>query len=579
MKFKPLFRLFKLVPELKKWAGLAGILVILEAVSAPAVGELIRRLADAIFHPGPVDYQFFIWATAILVTVMSLMAWFRTKILAQLSEKGAGELRRLATASLLEMPVAKLDATHTGDLLSRLTNDAGLLRHYLYFDLFWFVAAPLAGVLSLAYVFYLDWALTLATLCMLPILVILSSKASQPMQMLSSRLQENLAAVNSYTQDALGGANIVKAFNLQEEMETRHGQALQETMASGMRLAKRQVLVRMCSVATSFVPFFLPLALGGWFVISGRLSVGAVIAFVNMLNAISNPLSQLPQAMSSHQKTMAAFERIYELLDEPRERQEGEVFENGQGVVLQADNLEFGYKDKPVLRDFSFKLSRGETVALVGPSGAGKSTVLKVLVGFYPPSRGQIRLYGHPLEQWKLAAARRQMAMVSQDTFLFPGTIGENIALGNPGASDREIEQAAIQANAHEFIVQLPGGYDHVLEERGANLSGGQRQRLAIARAILLDAPILLLDEATSALDTESERLVQDALDKMAAHRTTLVIAHRLSTIRNANRILVLDEGQIVEEGNHQELLDKGGLYRQLYYRQLAVETETGGVA
>jgi ABC-type multidrug transport system fused ATPase/permease subunit len=218
-------------------------------------------------------------------------------------------------------------------------------------------------------------------------------------------------------------------------------------------------------------------------------------------------------------------------------------------------------------------------VALVGPSGAGKTTVFKVLVGFYPPQEGQVLLYNQPLDKWKLSAARRQMAMVSQDTFLFPGTIAENIALGKPDASRDEIEAAAIQANAHEFIVQLPNGYDHVLEERGANLSGGQRQRLSLARAILLDAPLLLLDEATSALDTESERLVQDALDKMAASRTTLVIAHRLSTIRNADRILVIDEGRIVEEGKHQELLDRGGLYRQLYLRQLGTETETGGVA
>lgn len=218
-------------------------------------------------------------------------------------------------------------------------------------------------------------------------------------------------------------------------------------------------------------------------------------------------------------------------------------------------------------------------MALVGPSGAGKTTVFKVLVGFFSPQKGQVLLYNQPLEKWKLAAARRQMAMVSQDTFLFPGTIAENIALGNPNASREEIEAAAIQANAHEFIVQLPEGYEHVLEERGANLSGGQRQRISLARAIFLDAPLLLLDEATSALDTESERLVQDALDKMAASRTTLVIAHRLSTIRNAGRILVIDGGRIVEEGKHQDLLDQGGLYRQLYLRQLSAETETGGVA
>ncbi len=218
-------------------------------------------------------------------------------------------------------------------------------------------------------------------------------------------------------------------------------------------------------------------------------------------------------------------------------------------------------------------------MALVGPSGAGKSTVFKLLTGFYRPSQGNINLYNRPLEEWNLSALRRQMAVVSQDTFLFPGTIAENIALGKPGASREEIIAAAKKANAHQFIQELPQGYDHVLAERGANLSGGQRQRLAIARAILLDAPILLLDEATSALDTESERLVQDALDNMAQERTTLVIAHRLSTIRNAQRILVLDQGRIVESGRHQDLLEQGGLYRQLYLRQFNTAAEKGGVA
>lgn len=579
MKFRPLFRLFKLAPKLRVWALFAGVLVLMEAVSAPVIGELIRRMTNIIFAPHSADYTILIWATGFLVVIASVGAWFRTKALARISEEGAGQVRRLATESLLEMPIAKLDAMHTGDMLSRLTNDTGLVRHYLYFDLFWFISAPLAGILSLAYVFYLDWALTLATLVLLPILVLISAKASKPVEEISGQLQENLALVNSSTQDSLGGAAVVKAFNLQEEMENRHGRAMKKTIASGLRLARRQFFVRMCSEMTSFLPFFVPLALGSLFIISGRLSVGAVLAFVNMLNAIAYPLSQLPNAMSAHQKAMAAFERVFELVDAPRERRDGQLFENGQGVVLQADNLVFAYDKEPVLKGLDLKLCRGETVALVGPSGSGKSTVLKVLVGFYPPTSGQVSLYGQPLDKWKLGAARRQMAMVTQDTFLFPGTIAENIALGKPGSSPAEIQDAASRANAHEFISQLLGGYDHVLEERGANLSGGQRQRLSLARAILLDAPLLLLDEATSSLDTESERLVQDALDKMAASRTTLVIAHRLSTIRNADRILVLDDGRVVEEGDHRELLAAGGLYRQLYYRQLADETETGGVA
>jgi ABC-type multidrug transport system fused ATPase/permease subunit len=579
MKFKPLLRLFQLVPKLRKWVFLAGILMVLEAISAPAMGELIRRMINTIFSPGSGNYSGIILATVILVVAMSAIAWIRTRVLARISEQGAGEMRKLAVGSLLEMPVSRLDSIHTGDQLSRMTNDAGVIRHYLYFELFWLFSLPLAGILGLAYLFFLDWVMTLATLGMIPILILITTKFSGPVQKISGKLQENLGVVNNSTQDALGGAEVVKAFNLQEEMEHRHDQALAATVASGIRLARQQAFVRMCSVASGFLPFLLPLALGGWFVVSGRLSAGSVIAFIQMLNSVTYPMSRLPMAMSEHQKAMAAFERMYELIDEPRERQDGQEFSNGQGVVLQAENLVFGYNAEPILNGLSFELGRGETVALVGPSGAGKSTVFKVLVGFYPADTGQVLLYDQPLEKWKLSAARRQMAMVSQDTFLFPGTIAENIALGNPNADRNAIQTAAIQANAHDFITQLSGGYDHVLEERGTNLSGGQRQRISLARAILLDAPLLLLDEATSALDTESERLVQDALDKMAANRTTLVIAHRLSTIRNADRILVLDEGRIVESGKHQELLDKGGLYRQLYLRQLSAETETGGVA
>lgn len=579
MKFKPLLRLFKLAPKLKKWAWMAGVLVVLEAVSAPAMGELIRRMVDTIFSPGPANYSNLVIATVILVLAMSAIAWIRTRVIARISEQGAGEMRRLAVESLLEMPISRLDSIHTGDQLSRLTNDAGVIRHYLYFEVFWFLSLPLAGILGLGYLFFLDWVMTLVTLALIPILVFITTKVSGPVQKISGELQENLGVVNNSTQDALGGAEVVKAFNLQEEMESRQNKALTATVASGMRLARQQAIVRMCSVASGFLPFILPLALGGWFVVSGRLSAGSVVAFIQMLNSVTYPMSRLPMAMSEHQKSMAAFARMYELIDEPRERSDGQEFSNGQGVVLQAENLVFGYNAEPILNGLSFELRRGETVALVGPSGAGKSTVFKVLMGFFPPQGGQIRLYDQPLDKWKLSAARRQMAMVSQDTFLFPGTIAENIALGYPNADRKAIQTAAIQANAHDFITQLPGGYDHVLEERGANLSGGQRQRISLARAILLDAPLLLLDEATSALDTESERLVQDALDNMAASRTTLVIAHRLSTIRNADKILVMDEGRIVESGKHQELLDKGGLYRQLYLRQLSAETETGGVA
>ena len=541
--------------------------------------HIIRSLTDSIVEGNSEYFRVIALVSIVLIAVMALIAWIRTWVLGRLSEQGSAELRAKAVESMLQMPVPRLDSIHTGEQLSRLTNDAAVVRRYLYFELFWLISLPLAGVLGLIYLFYLDWIMTLVTIAMIPLFILLTTKVSAPVAGISAELQENLAAVNNLTQDALGGAEVVKAFNLQEQLEERHEEKLASTVSSGLRLARQQVKVRVASVLAGVVPFLLPMSLGGWFAVSGRITTGSLIGFIQMLNSVTYPMSRLPEAMSGHQKAMAALERIYELIDEPWERRDGKEFTNGQGTILAAKDIVFGYDNGPVLNGLSFELFRGETVALVGPSGAGKSTVFKILTGFYSPDNGEVQLFHQPLARWDLAAARRQIALVSQDTFLFPGTIAENIALGQPEATREEITAAAIQANAHQFISQLPDGYDHVLGERGINLSGGQRQRLAIARAILLDAPLLLLDEATSALDTESERLVQDALEKIAASRTTLVIAHRLSTIRNADRILVMEEGKIVECGTHEELLDKNGLYRQLYFSQLSENRETGGVA
>lgn len=580
MNFKPLFRLLREAPRLKVIAATALALAVLEAVSAPIQAIFLRSLIDEGALMKNVESFFENAAVIIGIIVLSaLIAWARSWVMGHLSEQGSADLRRRAVDSLLEMPVPRLDVIHSGDHLSRLTNDTGVIRYYLYFELFWLVSLPLAGLLGLAYLFFMDWILSLVTLAMIPICIFMTTKVTNPIRRISSQLQENLASVNNVTQDTLAGAEVVKAFNLQCRMEERYAGSLEKTVESGLRLARQQAWVRLASLLSGVLPLITPLMLGGWFAINGRITIGTLLAFIQLLNSVTHPLQRLPQAMGGHQKAMASLDRVHQLIDEPEERRDGEVFENGQEVILEAKDLIFGYDNGEVIRGLNFELRRGETVALVGPSGGGKSTVFKLLTGFYPPASGSVELYHRPLQEWSLAAARRQMAVVSQDTFLFPGAIAKNIALGKPEASREEIVTAAKQANAHEFILQFPQGYDHILSERGGNLSGGQRQRLAIARAILLDAPILLLDEATSALDTESERLVQDALDKMAASCTTLVIAHRLSTIRNAHRILVLNEGKIVESGTHQELLEQDGLYRQLYLKQFSDLSVEGGVA
>jgi len=317
---------------------------------------------------------------------------------------------------------------------------------------------------------------------------------------------------------------------------------------------------------------------GGYLAISGHLTFGNLTAFIVMLNFVANPLSSLPPIIAGIGEASGAAQRMVGILDQDTERMDGQKFPfDEKAAVVRFAHVDFSYGEEPVLQDVSLSIQRGQTVAVVGPSGGGKSTLLRLLLGFYPLEENRLFLFEQDLNDWSLPSAREHMALVAQDTYLFPVSIAENIACGRPGASQAEIERAARMANIHDYIVSLPEGYRTLAGERGVRLSGGQRQRLALARAILKDAPILLLDEPTSALDTESEALVQEALERFMAGRTTIVIAHRLSTIRDADRVLVLEGGRIVEQGSHDELMSRAGRYKELYLRQfdetdLAVE-------
>ena len=347
-----------------------------------------------------------------------------------------------------------------------------------------------------------------------------------------------------------------------------------------IKSGKIQGLANLTSTVIGNVSFLLALLVAGFFVAKGSLEVGAMMAFVQLMNYLVNPFSTLPGLLTNMQQALAGAERIFQLIDGPKEYNElpGKSVVNDSFSELVVSSVNFSYSDENksnALNELSFEVQSGQMVAIVGPSGSGKTTLFKLLMGFYKHSQGSINIDGQDIANMGLRKLRDYFSLVPQDSILFTGTIKDNISAGNPLASESEIISAVKIANAYEFIVKLPEGLNTEIGEKGARLSGGQKQRLAIARAILRNAPILLLDEATAALDNKSEKVIQDALNKLMIGRTTLVIAHRLTTIHNADLILVMEEGKIVEQGKHDELITKLGKYHSLYYSQLEKEDET----
>ncbi|MGI6365542.1 MAG: ABC transporter ATP-binding protein [Bacillota bacterium] len=490
------------------------------------------------------------------------------------AEAGTAAIRDQMIVKIQELSMEFLDGRHSGDIMSRLTNDVNLVRDFLANSFTRLFTIPLMAVFALAYMVWVSLPLTLLSVLLIPIMGWVSGRISSAMAKSSRELQQQLGAVNEAARDSLGGILVTKAFNLEDRQNAAFAARVQATVKSSLKLARgRSILSGLASIF-NISPFIICLFYGGILVGRGEISAGQLIAFVNFLNYLANPMQQVPRLLGEIQITRAALGRIAEILAGETDRTGGQAFAPGQDPLLEVRNVSFGYGDKLVLDNLSFEIRRGEQVALAGPSGGGKSSILKLIAGFYQPQRGEIRLYGHSLTEWELNALRENMAMVTQDTYLYPGTIAENIGWGKPGSTLEEIIAAAKLANAHDFITALPGAYQSQVGELGAKLSGGQRQRIAIARAILNDADLLLLDEPTSALDAESERSVQQALDSFMAGKTSIIVAHRLSTIKNARRILVIDGGRVVESGSHQELLAKQGVYSKLYQAQLASETE-----
>ena len=557
------------------WETLLGsILVLLVRSAVELVPPLFqRRIVDDILDARELENLG--WLVGLLVGVYALQELVRfgdNYIRHALGERFILDLRVHLYAYLQGLSLSFFESTSTGELMSRVTNDVNALERFVTHGSAGTAASLLRLVGASAILFVLDWRLALWALIPVPALAVSLRAFNTRIRPIYRGVRDRLGDINARLQDSLAGIQVIQAFGQEEQELARfsvESEHYYRAQVSGIWYWSSffPAVSFVAALGTAAV-----LGVGARMVVRGELSLGTLVAFLSYLYALYGPINSLVEVDNVFQQAIAAGERIFELLDE-----QPEITDTANAIELVAiegdvvfDDVHFGYRTgDEVLHDVSFRMAPGEMVALVGRSGAGKTSMANLLCRFHDPTHGRITVDGHDLREVKLAGLRSQISVVLQDTFLFNSTVRDNLRYGKPDATDEELVAAAKAAYAHDFIMGFPKGYDTQIGERGVRVSGGQKQRLALARAILADPRILILDEATSSVDAEAEYLIQQALDSVLQGRTALVIAHRLSTIRNADKIIALEDGRIIEVGDHHELLGRDGLYSQLYRRQI----------
>ncbi len=503
-----------------------------------------------------------------LVIVQGLCSMGHSYLTAWVSQEVVADFRKHLFGHLQTLTVSFFARRRTGELLSRLMNDVTVIQSIV-------TETPIDGVKQLVtfvggitFLLLMNWRLCLLILILLPLLVLVAKVFGRRLKSLSTSIQDQTAALSTLVEEVIAGIRIVKSFVQTRREKTRFADQVDQTLHLTLRRAAiMAVFIPVISLLT-FSSATAVLWYGGRQVIDGVVTPGDLFAFVLFAGILIGPFSSAARVFAQIKEAQGATQRVFEILDAQPDicdQSDAQTLVTVDGHV-RVEDVNFRYDARhPVLSNLSFEAKPGELVALVGPTGAGKTTVINLLHRFYDPTEGRITIDGKDLRHVTLESWYRQIALVPQETILFGGSILDNIRYGNTAANEAAVLEASKAAHAHDFITSLPDGYQTLVGEKGVNLSGGQRQRIAIARAILKNPRILLLDEATSSLDTESERLVQEALQRLMEGRTTFVVAHRLSTIQRADRILVLDKGKLVEEGTHAQLLERKGLYHYLY--------------
>lgn len=542
---------------------------------------VIRDIVDQVLADK--DVVKLTWISLSIVFVFLVRGFFlygQQYLMSYIGQRIVIDIRKEVFSKIQRLSMSFYDKNKVGTIMSYVTNDVGALQNAMVDNVVQLVTESTVLIASVVMMLYLDWQLFAFSACIFPPVIWFIDWFGKKIRKSGRWIQEASAELNSVLQESVTSARVVKSFVREQYEIDRFDNQNMDSFRANMKNAQQMSILTPVIEFVAACGVAVVLWYGGHNVIDGRISAGSLVAFLTYAVNSTNPIKRLSKVLGSIQKALAAAQRVFDVLDMPEEitnKPEAKALPPVIGNV-EFKNVTFAYNpDEIVLKDFSFKTKPGQMIAFVGPSGAGKSTVASLLPRFYDVKSGSVTIDGQDVRDITMESLREQVGIVPQETILFNGSVYDNILYGRLDATKEEIIAAAKAANAHNFIMDLPQGYETMLGDRGMNISGGQRQRLAIARAILKNPQILILDEATSALDTESERIVQEALDRLMVGRTSFVIAHRLSTIKNADKILVLDKGVLVEQGTHEELLQAGGLYAHLYQIQYNKKDDSMG--
>jgi ATP-binding cassette, subfamily B, multidrug efflux pump len=569
-------RLWSFVSPQKGWLLATVIMVIISSGLSLLGPYVVGKAIDMYIVERRTDDFWLVLALLLFIYVtLSASTFLQNYWMIGVAQKTVYAIRKQLFRHFHELPISFFDKRQQGELMSRITNDIDNMSQTFNSTAIQVISSMLTLAGAIGVMVWLSPLLTLVTLLVVPLMYAGMKWITNRTQKRFREQQRCLGEMNGFIEEVISGQKVVKMFSQERRMINDFWQKNEQLKRAGFWAQTYSGFIPKLMNFLNNLSFALIAGVGGLLALKGIISIGVIVVFVEYARQFTRPLNDLANQWNTLLSALAGAERVFEIFDTAKEeRDETGAISLGylQGKV-EFDHVVFSYdQNRDALRDVSFSVSPGETVALVGPTGAGKTTVLQLLTRFYDPDRGHIFIDGHDSRSIKRASLRAHMAFVLQDTFLFEGTIRDNIRYGRLEASDEEVEQAAKWANAHSFITKLPNGYDTVLKQDGGGISQGQRQLLAIARAMVANPSILILDEATSNIDTVTEMQIQEALERLMKGRTCFVIAHRLNTVQHADRILVLNEGKIVEQGTHESLLKAKGFYYELYHSHLRKE-------